>query len=377
MASARITSPEAVKKAFQNHFDRLREELQRDIKALNSKLCSKGIISEGVRMDHDIDVTLSDISKRLDNEAVSLSTFTGFCNALSEIRSKSHLAAMLERACNQKLPMMDFYPGYGRHGIRKSTRTAGLNSVQGTENSLCSVTELEEKIERLKHEKRLSLELAQDKTSEAAAVNNQLQIALGFCQSKDKEVDDLCQQIENERAVQAEKDEQINMMFCQAKEYAKITNKRVFLAEELVLELEETLEKAESEKTDLQEAAQEAEIMACQEKKRFRKLKKEMEEALQEAESEKIDLQEAAQEAEIMACQEKKRFRKLKKEMKEALQEADSDKKDLLEALRVAEKRARKAERACQKSDDRHLQLKGMVSRNQRRLSWKRKSPET
>ena len=82
------------KTAFQANFDKLRGGLKLEIKALNSKLYSKGLISSDVRMENDIDTTLSSIDLQLKN--ATKPTFAGFVQAVSDISSKTHLKTMLE-----------------------------------------------------------------------------------------------------------------------------------------------------------------------------------------------------------------------------------------------------------------------------------------
>ena len=84
-----------------NHFSQLRQELQFEIKCLNSLLYSKGLISDEVRIAHDIDKTMSSVSRRLNNNAVTKTTFGDFYKALSEIPSKGHLKSMLKKSLRE------------------------------------------------------------------------------------------------------------------------------------------------------------------------------------------------------------------------------------------------------------------------------------
>ena len=90
-----------MKTVFQKKFDKLRTELKPDIKGFNSKLRSKGLITHEVWSKHDIDETLSAISGRLQNEDVTVRTFTEFSDAVSEI--SSHLKSMLSKALSKEL----------------------------------------------------------------------------------------------------------------------------------------------------------------------------------------------------------------------------------------------------------------------------------
>ena len=104
MASAcdpRPTRIEAMKTVFQKKFDKLRTELKPDIRALNSKLRSKVLITNEVWSKFDIDETLSAVSGRLQNEDMTVSTFNGFCDAVSEVFP--YLKTMLLEAVDQEI----------------------------------------------------------------------------------------------------------------------------------------------------------------------------------------------------------------------------------------------------------------------------------
>lgn len=64
---------------------------------MNSLLYSSSLISDEVRIEHDIDNTMSVISTRLQNEAVTKATFEALRNAMSENSSTRHLKSMLEK----------------------------------------------------------------------------------------------------------------------------------------------------------------------------------------------------------------------------------------------------------------------------------------
>ena len=238
------------KTAFQANFDKLRGELQHEIKALNSKLYSRGLISSEVRMEFNIDTTLSAISSRLEN--LTCQTFTGFIAAVSEIPSKMHLKTMLERQASESsfvphraaitgdtptasvLPSV--LPSFKQAGTawqdklemsRDSTLSTTsscekLHSVSwrqvideenipghtvvhtesGTMPVLINVSveyvrELEKQVfeleKQLKRGKNFSRKRVLDKTSDVSKANAQLEEALNLLQSKDDEADDLRQ----------------------------------------------------------------------------------------------------------------------------------------------------------------------------------------
>ena len=94
---------EAIKEVFRKNFDKIRTRLQSDadIKALNSKLFSRGLITDGVRSKVDIDVTLRAIHALLQDADVTEHTFTQFCDAVYEI--STHLKTMLSKALRMEL----------------------------------------------------------------------------------------------------------------------------------------------------------------------------------------------------------------------------------------------------------------------------------
>ena len=86
---------------LRSHTDRLRRELHPEINSLNSKLLSRGLISEEIMAKMNIDETLSAIRRRLENETES--TFSEFTYAVAEIASKAHLTSMLMASLNKEL----------------------------------------------------------------------------------------------------------------------------------------------------------------------------------------------------------------------------------------------------------------------------------
>ena len=115
---------EAMKTVFQKKFDKLRTELKPDIKGFNSKLRSKGLITHEVWSKHDIDETLSAISGRLQNEDVTVRTFTEFSDAVSEI--SSHLKSMLSKALSKELKEEPVFstPSYATPAISEHSQSA-------------------------------------------------------------------------------------------------------------------------------------------------------------------------------------------------------------------------------------------------------------
>lgn len=120
----------ATKTVFQTNFDNLRRELKHNIGDLNSKLRSKGLITEEVWSKFDIDETLSAISGRLKNEDVTVRTFTEFSDAISEI--SSHLKTMLSKALSKELKeehVLSFQiPSYALHAISEHYQTTPTGS---------------------------------------------------------------------------------------------------------------------------------------------------------------------------------------------------------------------------------------------------------
>ena len=94
---------QAMEVVFKRKTDILRQELGLEITALNSKLFSKGLISETVIDAKNIDTTLGDIRNSLKNKAIAEKTFEGFKEVVSDISSKSHLATQLSLAIAEEL----------------------------------------------------------------------------------------------------------------------------------------------------------------------------------------------------------------------------------------------------------------------------------
>ena len=94
---------QAMAVVFKRKTDILRQELGLEITTLNSKLFSKGLISETVMDAKNIDTTLGDIRNSLKNKAIAEKTFEGFKEVVSDINSKSHLATQLSLAIVEEL----------------------------------------------------------------------------------------------------------------------------------------------------------------------------------------------------------------------------------------------------------------------------------
>ena len=94
---------QAMEVVFKRKTDILRQELGLEITTLNSKLFSKGLISETVMDAKNIDTTLGDIRNSLKNKAIAEKTFEGFKEVVSDISSKSHLATQLSLAIMEEL----------------------------------------------------------------------------------------------------------------------------------------------------------------------------------------------------------------------------------------------------------------------------------
>lgn len=98
-----ISRKEAIRRAVRSLDHDLRQVLQSDIKAFNSRLYSKFMITEDVRAKADIDETLSAIRARLDNDAVTETTFDDFVEAIGERASRKHLKDKLLELVDQQM----------------------------------------------------------------------------------------------------------------------------------------------------------------------------------------------------------------------------------------------------------------------------------
>lgn len=94
---------QAMAVVFKRKTDILKQELELEITDLNSKLFSKGLISETVKYAKSIDTTLDSIRSSLKNKAMAEKTFEGFKEVVSDISSKSHLATQLSLAIDEEL----------------------------------------------------------------------------------------------------------------------------------------------------------------------------------------------------------------------------------------------------------------------------------
>ena len=94
---------QAMEVVFKRKTDILRQELGLEITDLNSKLFSKGLISETVMDANNIDTTLGAIRNSLKNKAIAENTFEGFKEVVFSISSKSHLATQLSLAIDEEL----------------------------------------------------------------------------------------------------------------------------------------------------------------------------------------------------------------------------------------------------------------------------------
>ena len=99
----------AVIETFRDCFDSLRSGLQKEVEAFNSKLYTKGVISEETRDRLDIFTTLSAVTRRLESEE---STFGKVKDALLEISSKKYLARKLQTTLDKKMREAGEEPAY-------------------------------------------------------------------------------------------------------------------------------------------------------------------------------------------------------------------------------------------------------------------------
>ena len=139
---------QAMRIVFERNTDKLRQELKIEVSDLNSKLFSKGLISEAVIEAKNIDVTLEAMRSALKNEDIAEKAFEGFIEAVSGITSKSHLARDMSKALEEMIYLPP-YPvsavsvptcqkvGLVVTGQSCSTRQVGENVVPPISTVVC------------------------------------------------------------------------------------------------------------------------------------------------------------------------------------------------------------------------------------------------
>ena len=177
---------------FQTNYDKFWTGLIHDIEGLNSILYSKFLITDDTKMKCDIDLTLSVISSRLQNEDEVRSTFVGFCEAVNSI--SKHLLKGIPGMCFKLEESLALSASDDEELLEAHDQNENGIGGMASSNSMSDTVELEE----LQREKDFWQRLAYEKTSENIQINKQLKEALGSLQSKDNTVKDLRKEVQRQ-----------------------------------------------------------------------------------------------------------------------------------------------------------------------------------